>query len=92
MSASTDALAHQLEVAHIAEPALTVDTNLAGPHAGGSPINLPSVPSSDTSLSSVSRNDSDSDLEAKRRLSSGDEAVAGYKHALYQYTVSPFNF
>jgi hypothetical protein len=83
LSASTGELARQLEVTHIAEPAITTNTNLAGAHADVS------EPLSDASTSSVARTDSDSDLEAKRRLSVGNDAVTGYKHALYQYTVGP---
>jgi predicted phage-related endonuclease len=90
----TSSLAEQLEVTHIAKPAINTDVNLASVVATSSAESSPiktvksstSVPSSDAS-SSVDRTDSDSDMEATRRLSSGDDATTSYKTAMYQYTV-----
>ena len=86
-------LAEQLEVTHIAKPAISTDKNLSSATVT-SPVEVSpmktvksstSVPSSDAS-SSVDRTDSDSDMEATRRLS--DDAASSYKSAMYQYTVS----
>jgi hypothetical protein len=90
----TSSLAEQLEVTHIAKPAINTDINLTSAvvtsPVESSPIKTvkssTSVPSSDAS-SSVDRTDSDSDMEATRRLSSGDDATTTYKTAMYQYTV-----
>jgi hypothetical protein len=90
----TSTLAEQLEVTHIAKPAINTDVNLTSTAAPSSVESSPmktvksstSVPSSDAS-SSVDRTDSDSDMEATRRLSSGDDATTSYKTAMYQYTV-----
>jgi len=90
----TSSLAEQLEVTHIAKPAINTDFNLTSAVATSSVESSPiktvksstSVPSSDAS-SSVDRTDSDSDMEATRRLSSGDDATTSYKTAMYQYTV-----
>jgi hypothetical protein len=90
----TSSLAEQLEVTHIAKPAINTDINLASAVAISSVESSPiktvksstSVPSSDAS-SSVDRTDSDSDMAATRRLSSGDDATTSYKTAMYQYTV-----
>jgi hypothetical protein len=90
----TSTLAEQLEVTHIAKPAINTDINLTSAVATSSVESSPiktvksstSVPSSDAS-SSVDRTDSDSDMEATRRLSSGDDATTSYKTAMYQYTV-----
>jgi len=90
----TSSLAEQLEVTHIAKPAINTDVNLAssGPGASvesSSPIKTVkssnSIPSSDAS-SSVDRTDSDSDMEASRRLSAGEDATTNYKTAMYKYT------
>jgi hypothetical protein len=84
-TAATSALAEQLEVTHIGQPAINTNVNLAAPHASDNDSST-SIPS-DASNSSVSRADSDSDLEAKRRLSAGQDAMSSYKAALYLYTV-----
>jgi hypothetical protein len=89
-----------LEVTHIAKPAINTDINLTSTAAPSSVESSPmktvksstSVPSSDAS-SSVDRTDSDSDMEATRRLSAGEDPTTSYKTAMYQYTVclpSPF--
>jgi hypothetical protein len=91
----TASLAEQLEVTHIDQPAITTDVVVASPApipgAESSPIKTvkssTSIPSSDAS-SSVDRTDSDSDMEAHRRLSAGDDATTSYKTAMFQYTVS----
>jgi hypothetical protein len=96
----TSTLAEQLEVTHIAKPAINTDINLTSTAAPSSVESSPmktvksstSVPSSDAS-SSVDRTDSDSDMEATRRLSAGEDPTTSYKTAMYQYTVclpSPF--
>jgi hypothetical protein len=91
----TSSLAEQLEVTHIAKPAINTDVNLTStaattPSVESSPIKTvkssTSVPSSDAS-SSVDRTDSDSDMEASRRLSAGEDATTSYKTAMYKYTV-----
>jgi hypothetical protein len=91
----TSSLAEQLEVTHIAKPAINTDVNLTSTTATTSPVesspiktvkSSTSVPSSDAS-SSVDRTDSDSDMEATRRLSAGEDATTSYKTAMYQYTV-----
>jgi hypothetical protein len=94
IAAATSSLADELEVTHIAQPAISTNINLATVPTSSveaSPIKTvhssTSVPSSDAS-SSMDRTDSDSDLEAKRRLSSGSDAASSYKTAMYQYTVS----
>lgn len=92
LAAATSSLADDLEVTHIAQPAISTNVNLASGPASSvepSPIktvqSTTSVPSSDAS-SSIDRTDSDSDMEAKRRLSSGSDAATSYKTAMYQYT------
>ena len=89
LAAATSSLADDLEVTHIAQPAISTNVNLASGEP--SPIktvqSTTSVPSSDAS-SSIDRTDSDSDMEAKRRSSSGSDAATSYKTAMYQYTVS----
>ena len=94
LAAATSSLADDLEVTHIAQPAISTNVNLASVSTSSvepSPIktvhSTTSVPSSDAS-SSIDRTDSDSDMEAKRRLSSGSDAATSYKTAMYQYTVS----
>ena len=90
----TSNLAEQLEVTHIAQPAINTDVNLASTAPSSSAMSSPiktvksstSVPSSDAS-SSIDRTDSDSDMEAGRRLSAGEDATTSYKSAMYQYTV-----
>lgn len=94
LAAATSSLADDLEVTHIAQPAISTNVNLASVSTSSvepSPIktvhSTTSVPSSDAS-SSIDRTDSDSDMEAKRRSSSGSDAATSYKTAMYQYTVS----